>query len=225
MLSPRILVSLALSSPAYVLAHELFCPAQKDFEGGASKGLVFSTDPSTGTLGWTMTGSGGVHGKQTFDLLGGWVEFEIDTTHAQLGVNNNFYTSSPEPSVFPKYCDIQTNDSPVCMEMDIMENNGNCMSQVTWHTWANKDGDCDQNGCAGLVDQQGSKGVRMVRTEFTEDGWMTVWYNGKKVEVGGRVDGRMVQRKKSRGVGPGFVGADIWSGFGSDFFRTFSRLV
>ena len=26
-------------------------------------------------------------------------------------------------------------------------------------------------------------------------------------------------------VGPGFVGADIWSGFGSDFFRTFSRLV
>ena len=170
-----VLLSAALSS--VFGQHELFCPNEDDFTGDS----VFSTDPSTGTSGWTLTGPSGVHGKQTFNLLNqGWVEFEIDTTHAQLGVNNNFYTSSPEPSVFPNYCDIQTNDSPTCMEMDIMENNGNCMSQVTWHTWANKNGDCDQGGCAG---QKYASGVRMVRAEFSKGGWMTTWYNGKKVEV------------------------------------------
>ena len=168
---PAMILSAALSS---VLGHELFCPNEHDFHGG---GYVFTTDPTTGTSGWTMTGPGGVHGNQTFNLLdGGWVEFEIDTTHAQLGVNNNFYTSSPSPSVFPKYCDKPgANGGHKCMEMDIIENNGNCMSQVSWHTSPDEDG---YNGSAQVY----ASGVRMVRAEFSKGGHMTVWFNGKKME-------------------------------------------
>jgi hypothetical protein len=75
-----------------------------------------------------------VHGRQTFNLFGGYVEYGMDTLDAQGGINTNFYTSSPEKFYFPAYCDIQANDSPQYMEMDIVENNGNCISQTTWHT-------------------------------------------------------------------------------------------
>jgi len=150
-----------------------WCPSEKDFAigGGHWNGN-----------GWTMTGSGGVHGRQTFNLLGGYVEFEIDTTGAHGGVNNNFYLVSPDPSYFSASndCDIQAQGKPGCMEMDIIENNGNCLAQTTWHTWVNHDGDCDQGGCWG---QKYRSGVTKVRAEFTTDGWMTVLMDGQKVDV------------------------------------------
>ena len=40
-----------------------------------------------------------------------------------------FHSSSPEHCC--GYCDIQKNKSPQCMEMDIIEANGNCAMQVT----------------------------------------------------------------------------------------------
>jgi len=159
--------------------HTLYCPSRDDFTGGAS-GLQWEHDAATGTSGWRMTGAGGVHGKHTFNLLDGWVEFEIDTTHAQTGVNNNFYTTSPEHGLFPKYCDIQKNDSPQCMEMDIVENNGNCVSQTTWHTWPNHNGGCDEGGCYG---KSYNTGVRTMRASFSSSGHATATVNCKKVEV------------------------------------------
>ena len=103
-----------------------------------------------------MTGSGGVHGKATFNLLGGWVEFDMDTTKATPGTNTNFYTSSP--NICCSYCDIQANKSPQCMEMDIIEANGDCAMQTTWHTNPNHNGGCDEGGCAGRmqIPQNGS---------------------------------------------------------------------
>lgn len=151
----------------------LYCPSQNDFEGS-------SVNWNSG--GWTMTGGGGVHGKQTFNLLGGYIEFEIDTTHAQGGVNNNFYLVSPDPSYFrpTNDCDIQGKGKPSCMEMDIIENNGNCLGQTTWHTWANNKGGCDRGGCWG---QKKRSGVTKIRAEFTPDGWMTVYMDGTKIDV------------------------------------------
>jgi len=108
------------------------------------------------------------------------VQFQIDTSGAHGGVNNNFYTSSPERSYFPNYCDIQANDSPQCMEMDIVENNGNCYSQTTWHTWPNHNGDCDEGGCWGGAWASGS---RTMKAEFSCDGWMVVSINGNRVWV------------------------------------------
>jgi len=150
-----------------------WCPSQNDFQiDGAS----------WNGNGWTMTGGGGVHGKQTFNLLGGYIEFDIDTTAAHGGVNNNFYLVSPDPSYFKASndCDIQAQGKPACMEMDIIENNGNCLAQTTWHTWPNHNGDCDQGGCWG---QKYRHGVTKVRAEFTQDGWMTVLMDGAKVDV------------------------------------------
>lgn len=150
----------------------MYCPTQNDFTSGGN--IQWSGN------GWRMTGSGGVHGKTAFNLLGGFVQFDIDTGGAQGGVNNNFYTSSPAPGLFPQYCDIQSNDSPVCMEMDIVENNGNCISQVTWHTWPNHNGGCDQNGCGGT---QYASGYRTMRAEFATNGYMTVTIGGNRVNV------------------------------------------
>lgn len=129
-----------------------------------------------------MTGGGGVHGKQTFNLLGGYIEFEMDTSGAHTGVNNNFYLVSPDPSYFKPTndCDIQGQMKPSCMEMDIVENNGNCLAQTTWHTWPNHNGDCDRGGCAG---QKYRSGVSKFRAEFSQDGWMTVYIDGEKVNV------------------------------------------
>jgi len=150
-----------------------WCPSEKDFaiDGGNWNGN-----------GWTMTGGGGVHGRQTFNLLGGYIEFEIDTTNAKGGVNNNFYLVSPDQSYFKASndCDIQAVGKPACMEMDIIENNGNCLAQTTWHTWPNHNGDCDQGGCWG---QRYRNGKTQIRAEFSSDGWMTVYMDGSKVDV------------------------------------------
>eukprot|EP00928_Gymnodinium_smaydae_P024532 TRINITY_DN19824_c0_g1_i1.p1 TRINITY_DN19824_c0_g1~~TRINITY_DN19824_c0_g1_i1.p1 ORF type:complete len:320 (+),score=30.22 TRINITY_DN19824_c0_g1_i1:42-1001(+) len=155
-------------------AGELYCPTADDFQ--------LDGNIQWNGAGWKMTGSGGVHGRQTFNLLGGFVEFDLDTTGAHGGVNNNFYLVSPDPSYFSASndCDIQAQGKPACMEMDIIENNGDCLAQTTWHTWPNHNGDCDQGGCWG---QRYRSGVSHVRAEFTQDGWMTVLIDGTKVDV------------------------------------------
>jgi len=163
---------LALNLIFTVILGDMYCPTQGDFDAGGN--IQWEGN------GWKMTGSGGVHGKTSFNLLGGYVQFDIDTSGAQGGINNNFYTSSPWPGLFPSYCDIQANDSPECMEMDIVENNGDCISQVTWHTWPNHNGDCDQGGCWG---QAYASGKRTMRASFSSDGWMTTTINGGEVPV------------------------------------------
>jgi len=77
-------------------------------------------------------------------------------------------------------CDIQGEGKPNCMEMDIIENNGNCIAQTTWHTWPNHNGDCDKGGCMGTMYR---KGKSHIRAEFTGDGWMNVLIDGRKVNV------------------------------------------
>jgi len=164
-----IVASLALS------AGEMYCPSQNDFQ-------MNGNNLKWNGAGWTMTGGGGVHGKQTFNLLGGYIEFDMDTTGAHTGVNNNFYFVSPAPSYFKASndCDIQGQHKPSCMEMDIVENNGNCLAQTTWHTWANNNGGFDRGGCMG---QTYRSGKTKMRAAFSTDGWMTVFMDGSKVDV------------------------------------------
>lgn len=185
---------------AIAASAEMYCPTQNDFTYGGN--IQWSQDYGTGTSGWTMTSSGGVHGKQTYNLLCGYVQFDMDTSRAHRGVNNNFYTSSPERSIFPNYCDIQENGNPQCMEMDIVENNGNCYSQTTWHTWPNHNGDCDEGGCWGGA---WASGKRTVKAEFSCDGWMTVSMNGNQIWVtnptpSNNAKNYVAQQMKSLGV-------------------------
>ena len=51
--------------------------------------------------GWTIHGGARVGSKASFNLLGGYIEWDMDTTGAQTGVNNNFYVTSPDQDLFP----------------------------------------------------------------------------------------------------------------------------
>jgi len=103
----------------------------------------------------------------------------MDTSGAQGGVNNNLYTTSPDQGQLKPIneCDIQGVGKPSCMEMDIIENNGNCMAQSTVHTWPNKDGGCDRGGCGSTARISGKF---RVKAEFSSSGWMSVSLNGQK---------------------------------------------
>merc|ERR1719329_170117 len=114
-----------------------------------------------------VNGGGGVTGKTSFNLLGGYVEFDVDNSGSKWGVNNNFYTISPDHAYTNRndYCDGQGPDasSPLgiyCMEMDIYEANGGQNLATTWHTWFNHDGAVTRGAVALvsiLVDSSTSK--------------------------------------------------------------------
>merc|ERR1712083_1074432 len=71
------------------------------------------------------------------------------------------------------YCDIQDNGSPICMELDITENNGNCKFASTWHTVTGfSGGGCDAGGCAHNGDLP--SGPFHMKSTWAEDGnWLT----------------------------------------------------
>jgi len=162
-------------------AANLYCPDQSDFqiEGGVS------WQGNSDGAGWTITGFGAVRGKTSFNMIGGYMEFDLDNDRATTGMNNNLYTISPshQYNSFNDYCDAQGPDgsSPTgtnCIEMDIWEANGNCAVQAAWHTWFNKAGDCDRDGCAVEADIGGKIHVR---ADFGIDGEMHIYYDGKEM--------------------------------------------
>jgi len=109
----------------------------------------------------------------------------MDNGGATPGMNNNFYTISPDHpyTSYNDYCDGQGPEasSPTgtyCMEMDIIEANGNCAAAATWHTWPNRDGDCDMSGCGATVNIGGKIHVK---AEFGTDGWMHTYYNRQEI--------------------------------------------
>jgi hypothetical protein len=155
---------------------ELYCPGPESFQfdGGASW---------TGN-GWTVQAGGGAHGLTSFNMLGGYMEFDLDNSGSQWGVNNNLYTISPDHpyTSYDDYCDGQGPDasSPkgiYCMELDIWEGNGNQNGATTLHTWFNHDGDCDQGGCASEFSGGGSMHFRV---NWDENGFMHTSINGQE---------------------------------------------
>lgn len=127
-------------------------------------------------------------------------------------MNNNFYTISPSGGMGSGYCDVQPNDSPICMELDIAENNGNTNGQTTWHTWYNHDGGCDQDGCYGSY-----SGCKFhIRTEFAEDGGLKQFINNNEVPInqhgslGSAEKGEIVKQMNSNGAA---IMSTQWSGW------------
>jgi hypothetical protein len=174
----------------------LYCPGEGDW--------TYSGGSKWEGNGWTVTGSGSSHGKAAYNLLGGYVEFDMDTTNTTGQTNTNFYTTSPDAALFPAYCDIQANKSPQCMEMDIIEANGNCAMATTWHTDPDHNGGCDEGGCAGHA--QLPSGPFKVRAAFDADGTMTTFLNGQEVAVGGssadldKAKGIVIATMKAKGA-------------------------
>jgi len=167
---------LVLSSLLAVVASETYCPTLNDFN--VAWGNVTSEE-----RGWRINAEGGVHGRTSFNLLGGYIEFDYDACGAVAGVNNNLYTVSPNGGMESGYCDIQANDSPICMELDIDENNGHQNGRTTWHIWGNKYGSCDQNGCYGDFSITDDACKYHMRTEFALDGGIIQYRDGEVVDV------------------------------------------
>lgn len=136
--------------------------------------------------GWSMTGDSRVSSKTSWNLLGGFMEFSMDTSKVSEEVNTNFYTTSPaKPNCGEKcYCDIQKSASfDSCMEMDIIENNGKCAMATTIHTFATdgkpNNADCDRWGC-GSTNTLSSPAFR-IKAMFGTDGSLTVLMNGAPI--------------------------------------------
>merc|ERR1719414_413401 len=82
-----------------------YCPTQESF--GSDGGASFHGN------GWTIHGGGSVHSKVTWNLNGGYIEFDMDTSGAQAGVNTNLYTTSPQVVTGTNDCDIQGGESRI----------------------------------------------------------------------------------------------------------------
>lgn len=138
--------------------------------------------------GWSFRGGSRVSSKTSWNLLGGYMEFDMDTSGVNPGVNTNFYTSSPNrPNCGSScYCDIQRSfGKPSCMEMDIIEVNGHCAMATTIHTFAT-DGrpnnpNCDRWGC-GSVNTLPNGGKFTIKAMFGEDGTLAVTMNGTPIK-------------------------------------------
>jgi len=131
--------------------------------------------------GWIINGGGGAATKAAFNLLGGSVEYDIDLSGVQTGVNGNIYTISPSglgASGFDtsKYCDgAKAADQGWCVEVDWLESNGNCGGASTLHTVAGPGNNgCTAWGCRATYMYNGKASFHM-RIEYDEEGhWTTI---------------------------------------------------
>lgn len=136
--------------------------------------------PQIHDQGWTVHGNGGVGTKSAYNLIGGWVEYDIDFSSVQTGINANIYTVSPQgigaggyqPSL---YCDGAATGSKWCIEVDWVESNGNCGGATTLHTREGPGNDgCSAWGCRNSYHYNGKSKFHM-RIEYGNDGsWTTV---------------------------------------------------
>jgi len=134
--------------------------------------------------GWEQTGDARVSSKTSFNLLGGYIEFDMDVSEATPATNTNIYTVSMTQDNCGEacYCDIQDNGSPVCMELDIIEANGNCAMASTWHTVPGfNGGGCDAGGCA--YDGKLPSSKFHMKSEWSDSGdWLT-YRDGQALHV------------------------------------------
>lgn len=177
----------------------MYCPSDGDLQ-------VDYGSASINGNGWTINGGGRVSSKTSFNMLGGYVEFDMDVSGAHPGVNQNLYTVSPSgPNCGGDcYCDAQGAGGG-CMELDFIETNGNCAGATTWHTSiVGQGGVCGSGGCQHVF---GGSNQYHVRTDFSSDGWMVVTVNGEKIDAGalgprpsGADAGAISSMMRSRGV-------------------------
>jgi len=152
-------------------------------------------------------------------LLGGSIEFDIDLSRANYGVNSNFYTVSPpyQNKGASNYCDIQGKSNTPCMEMDIIEANGNCGYGSCWHQWPNQNGGCDQSGCGTdmLLPQSSRSGSVHFKVTFANDGWMAVFMNGQENKAYSRWPDDGAKREVARvfKVAGAVLESSSWTGF------------
>lgn len=154
-----------------------FCPSSNDFTITylASGGRIDIVN-----RGFTNYGGGGVSTKSTFNLLGGYVNYDVDVSNVRTGVNANIYTTSPHLSsasgyVPSDYCDGAASGSKFCLEVDWLESNGNCGGASTLHTIEGPGPNgCTAWGCSANYHYNGRTSFHM-RINYGKDGsWTTI---------------------------------------------------
>merc|ERR1712048_371246 len=181
MLSHLIVVS------ATVASAELYCPSANDLT------IAYCDEGPDGDMpcpqlhdqGWTILGGGGVASKSAFNLNGGFVEFDIDVSKVDYGVNANIYTIAPEhfaSDSFTRstdYCDGAASGSGWCMEEDWIESNGHCGGATTLHTKEGPGPDgCTAWGCATSYHYNQDATKFHMRVEYDMNGHWTVTRDG-----------------------------------------------
>ena len=165
-----------------------WCPSSNDFvvsyQGDDDRSSVTLEDG-----GYTIVGAGGAATKSTFNLIGGYAEYDIVLDNVHTGVNANIYSISPEridsKSGFVKsdYCDGADNDSPWCVEVDFLESNGNCGGATTLHTVPGPGSNgCTAWGCRTSYRYDGKSSFHM-RVEFDADGVWKTYRDGVQISA------------------------------------------
>jgi hypothetical protein len=163
----------AIGAPTY-------CPAANDLVVGYGNAKLINQ-------GWINSGGGSAATKAAFNLLGGSVEFDIDFTNTQAGVNGNIYTISPKSisaSGFSQsaYCDGAKKESEKwCVEIDWIESNGNCGGAATLHTIIGPGNGCTAWGCRTHFMYNGRTSYS-VKIEYNEMGHMTMYRDGQIID-------------------------------------------
>jgi len=159
--------------------HQLYCPNKNDLV------VAYTVPGSTNQLndgGWTSQGGGAAATRSSFNLLGGYVEYDIDLSAVKPKVNANIYTVSPKfdgPS-FKKsaYCDGAATGDKWCLEVDWLESNGNCGGATTLHTVQGPGNDgCTAWGCRSSYHYNGRSKFHM-RVDYQADGTWTTTRDG-----------------------------------------------
>jgi len=148
-----------------------YCPAAGDLVATYGFGV------SLYDQGWSNHGGGGAATKASFNLLGGSVDYDIDVSGVDTGVNANIYSISPVFSgsfAQTDYCDGAKTGADWCVEVDWIESNGKCGGQTTLHTRQGPGSDgCTAWGCANSYHYNGQSSFHM-RVSFNYDGtWTT----------------------------------------------------
>lgn len=162
-----------------VAAAPTYCPAANDL-------VVAYGNARLVNQGWINSGGGGAATKAAFNLLGGSVEFDIDFTKTQTGVNGNIYTISPKSisaNGFSQsaYCDgAKTQPDKWCVEIDWIESNGNCGGAITLHTIIGPGNGCTAWGCREHFMYNG-KAAYHVKIEYDEVGRITMYRDNEVI--------------------------------------------
>eukprot|EP00940_MAST-03C_sp_MAST-3C-sp2_P002620 g2620.t1 len=166
-----------------------WCPSSDDYV------ITYTGDGNSDKIqlndrGYTIHGAGGVATKASYDMIGGYIEYDIDFSSVHTGVNANIYSISPsniDSSVgYTKsdYCDGADNSSPWCVEVDFIESNGDCGGATTLHTVQGPGSNgCTSWGCRYDYHYNGKSSFHM-RIEFGEDGTWTTTRDGTIISGG-----------------------------------------
>lgn len=163
----------------------LYCPTADDLTVAYCDGNPDQNCPALADQGWTILGGGGVATKSAFNMLGGYVEYDIDLSNVNRGVNANIYTISPilsgsEFSQEADYCDGASTGDDWCMELDWIEANGQCGGDAAIHTIEGPGDGCTAWGCR--VEEHYNNTKFHMKVEYDASGAWTITRDGQVLD-------------------------------------------